>query len=268
MFLGEGGKVIWCEGEGSQALNLARAVEWGLPLDCVVSPLSNPVEGFRMDNGNHMVLLFMMCKQPDVRLVILDSLSSLVRGGPAAEKEADVGVQGLERALLKLTYIARATKTPILLTHHLRKRTWMDRDGVLALSRVRGSSKIVQAARVVWMLDAPDAEDRGNRRLAVAKNNLTMMEEPVGMRIGAEGVIFGEAPRVMAEERVSRVEEAAAFLAGFLGGGGRPFVEIEGAFEAAGFSGITVQRAKERLGVVSFRPAGEKGWWWRLGNRE
>jgi hypothetical protein len=164
--------------------------------------------------------------------------------------------------------LARLTKTPVLLTHHLRKRTSLDEGGQVNLERLRGTSKIGQAARVVWSMDAPNVNDPEHRRLMVVKNNLMPAAEPLGMRIVDKGLVFGEPPEVVGggDERISLLDEAADFLRDFLGEKPIPFAEVLAAGLAAGHSKRTLKRAKVWLGVKSRRMEGGKEWGWYVDN--
>ncbi len=264
-FSGERGRVVWCEGEGSQALNMARAEAWGLNLSKLVSPLPDAFTGFRMDDQQHMLNLLMVCKDPNVRLVVMDSLTSLVLGGRSASGVRSDSIQGIPRAMQQLREFGRFLRRPILLTHHLRKRTTVDRDGFINLERIRGTSKIAQMARVIWTLDTPNEGDRAHRRLAVAKNNLMTLPEPLGMRIDENGPVFGEPPMVVTgRERARVIDEAADFLVEFLGDGVVAASEVLEAGKAAGFSRMALKRAKRLAGVKS-RKVGN-GWGWELIN--
>jgi hypothetical protein len=119
---------------------------------------------------------------------------------------------------------------------------------------------------VVWSLDAPDISDPTHRRLAVVKNNLMPAAEPLGMRIQDEGLVFGPAP-VVIDEAVSQLDVAADLRFDLLGNGPRSFEEVQEACLAAGVAKRTMERAKRRLGIVSFHQKGEMRWYWRLGER-
>jgi putative DNA primase/helicase len=263
-FRGERRKVIWCEGEGSQALNLSRAKGWGLPLADFMLPLPNPLTAFRLDDEAHMKALLHFCREPEVGLVVMDSLSSLIVGGPTASGGANLAVQGIPRAMYYLGEAARITKRPILVTHHLRKRTTLDKAGMLDLQRLRGTSKIGQMARVVWTLDAPDTADEAHRRLAVVKNNLMPPPEALGMRIGDEGLSFGEPPQITSTEKVSQLDIAADFLLELLDQGPVPFPQILEAAQKADLPEPTLRRAKKYLNIHSKRLPDQKAWAWYL----
>jgi hypothetical protein len=248
-FTGELGQVVWCEAEGSQALNLERAEAWGLDLSQIVSPMSNPMTPFSMDEESDKSSLYELCHRPEVQLVVIDSLSSVQRGSNVTDLLDDLGE------------MARIGELPIVITHHLRKRTSVDRRGQVDQERLRGTSRIAQAARVVWAMDAPDMTDPAHRRLAMVKNNLMPAPEPLGMRITGTGPVFG-LPPVAGNEMVSQLDMAADLLFELLEGGPMAFEEVQEACLAAGVPAITMRRAKKRLGIVSFRPRGEKRWFW------
>jgi hypothetical protein len=80
----------------------------------------------------------------------------IVAGEPGTGKSRDT------RAIVSLlALMARGTGKPVLLTHHLRKRTSADRNGRITPERLHGSSVISQIARVIWTIDVPNpAEPR------------------------------------------------------------------------------------------------------------
>lgn len=268
-YYGMQGRVIWCEGEGSQALNIARAKEWGLSTDDIVTPLPDPLTAFRMDDEQHMMYLLHLCRRREVQLVVMDSLTSLMVGGPTMSGIPNKAVETIPRALKQLGEMARLSGKPFLVTHHLRKRTTADQQGIIHLDRLRGTSKIAQTARVVWTLDAPDTADPEHRRLLVAKNNLAPTADPLGMRIVDGKLAFGEAPVYRPEpKRPTQVEEAVDFLMEFLSEKPVAAAEVLAAGAAAGFSKRTLQRAKRESGVGS-RPIGRgQVWEWYLGEGE
>lgn len=262
-FTGKRGRVVWCEGEGSQALNIARAEAWGLKTSGIVSPLPDAFTGFRMDDEMHLLNLLFVCRQPQVRLLVMDSLTSLVGGGPSGSAASNKTVQGIPQAMQALREIGRYLRIPILLTHHLRKRTTADRDGAVNLDRIRGTSKIAQMARVIWILDTPNHNDPAHRRLAVAKNNLMIPPDPLGMRINHHGLHFDEPPQPTQNNNPTQQQIAASFLLKILQDGPVPAVEI---FAAAGHAGIpkpTLRRAKKNLNIQSHRLP-DLSWTWSL----
>lgn len=251
-FDGELGKVLWCEAEAAQAIHIDRANKWHLNISDVLNPFDDAMRtDFDLTNTAHRGALIVRANLPDVRLVVIDSLSGAMMG--RGEKDSEM----LEPVKF-LASLARDIGKPILITHHLRKRGVFDLDGV-NLERLRGSSAIVQAARVVWALDKPD-QTTDNLRLSVIKSNLARFPEPVGMTIFEVGPRFGVAPEPPKIETVA--DKAADLLLALLDSEPVRYADIEAEFKAAGISERSVTRAKGKLGIVSAKRP--DGWYWAL----
>jgi len=253
-FGGEQGGVLWLETENAQALNLARAKAWGLPLELLINPFADPLAELRLADQRHRRAIAERAARPDVRLVVLDSLS----GGWAGRDENSADVLELMKWFAAL---ARDTGKPFLVTHHLRKKGQQDVDGELDLDMLRGSSAVVQVARLVWALDRPSKTDAA-LRLQVLKSNLARFPGPLGMAISDDGrVIFaGEPPAKPTKE--SREQAAEAFLLDLLKAGPLAATAVWASSRAAGIAESTLKRAKETLGVDSDKRPG--GWIWFL----
>jgi len=252
-YTGERGKALWCEAEGAQALNLERATKWGLPLDCLIAPLEDPLTCVDLDNAKHRQAIVAAAKREDVRFIVLDSLS-------AASKRRDENSSGMLQVVTWLANLARDTGKPLLVTHHLRKRGMLDGNEP-TLDRLRGFGGIVQPARLVWALHSPDAERPERLRLSVLKSNLGRFPGPVGMTITEDGrVEFGDVPE--APKKPSKLEEAMDWLKDVLAHGPQKQVDIALAADKAGIAWGTLKRAKEMLEVESTKT--ELGWLWRL----
>ena len=253
-FEGEKGAVLWLEAEGAQALNVDRAGKWGLPLDAIHTPLADALEDFNLLSARHRHAAEKWAADPAVRLVVLDSLS----GARAGADEND------SRALQSMKWLAelaRNTGKPVLATHHLRKRSILDGTDEVNLERLRGSSAIVQVARVVWGLDVPNPAQPSRLRLQVLKDNLGRFPPPLGMRIEEDGrVTFGEAPEPPQSETAT--ERAARFLRRILANGPMKASEILAAAEREGISEKVLRVAKDKLCIESHQQVG--GWWWTL----
>lgn len=250
-FEGEPGRVVWAESEAGHAINLERAKGWGLDTTRIIQP-GLPLEDFRLDDAPKMDALRELAYLPDVRAVVIDSLR-----GANSRNENDSDVIALVMALGQL---ARDTNKPIILTHHLRKRGLLDGPGGPSLDRLRGSSAITQPARVVWVIDTPDPQDKETRRLAQAKNNLGRFPEALGMTISTAGVQFVDAPE--APHPVSQQDAAVNFLLALLKDEAMPSVDVLEHARLAGHSDRTVKRAKDKLGIVSLKRT--TGWYWGL----
>jgi putative DNA primase/helicase len=241
--------VVWCETEAAQAINWERAKSWGLPLDRILTPLG-PLEDVSLDAPAHQAAIARAAHRPEVRLVVVDSFSGASRRGENASERL--------AAVRWLAALARDTGKAILLLHHLRKR---GPPGRVSLERLRGHSSIVQPARTVLALDAPDPYRGGLRRLSVIKSNLAPFPEPLGVWVAAGGEVrFAQAPR--APRPATALERAVEALKELLGDGPAPANEVQAYLQEARIAKRTAERAKAEMGILS-RP--EKGRWvWEL----
>lgn len=253
-FKGETGKVLWLEAENAQVIHYKRASDWGLPDWAFMNLFDGEKKelDFDINNPEHQNALLIRAHHPDVMLIILDSLSGATMGKGEKDSES-IG------PLKFLAGLARDTGKPILITHHYRKRNQFDFQGV-NLERLRGSSAIVQVARVVWALDKPDPNAIGWLRLQEIKNNLAKFPTPIGVLIEDSGLRFGMAPESPRIETVA--DKAADLLLALLDKGPIAYNKIEAEFKSAGISEAYVNRAKSRLKIVAVKKAA--GWFWSL----
>jgi hypothetical protein len=251
-FTGETGYVCWVESEAAQALNLDRAKKWGLPLEHILSPLSDPLDDFRLTNINHKAKMATLIARPDVVFTVVDSLSG---ADPTAEKSTEDASN-----VNWLASLARDCQRPIQLTHHLRKRGLFDIEGIITLDRIRGISTILQYSRLIWALDTPDLINPENKRLSVIKSNLGRKPEPVGVVIGDTGVSFGAAPKAPHTETLA--DKAADLLLALLADEPVRSTELENEFKQAGISWRTANDAKKKLGIVAVKNG--EYWYWSL----
>lgn len=250
-YQGEQGAVLWCEAEAAQAVNLERAKAWGLPLEQILTPLDDPLQDIRMDQPAHQAVLVERALLPQVKLVVIDSLRGM-QSGDENSSEA----MGLIKWLAE---VARDTGKPIVLSHHLRKRSLLDSDSV-DLDRLRGSSAIVQTARVVWALDVPDPAHKEAKRFQVIKSNLATFPNPIGLQVDQDGVHFGRAPQAPHVE--TTLDKASDLLLSLLERCPMKSTQLQHEFEQAGISWRTAQEAKKRLGVAATRQG--DCWYWSL----
>ena len=253
-FTGQTGAVLWCEAESSQGMNFDRAARWGLPVDMLRSPIEDPLDDLVLQDPEHLAAIRYFAGQPDVRLVIVDSLS-----GANTAKENDAAMVHVVKGLAT---IAKETGKPLILTHHLRKKGLLDNGDRVTLDRVRGATGITQTARVAWAIDAPDPKNEEKRRLSLIKNNPKGVRcaEPIGLTIGEDGVTFCDAPEAPRQE--TQQDKAADLMKALLRKGPRRATELQEECEGAGVSWDAAKRAKQRGGIVSFRKEGV--WWWAL----
>ncbi|MEN6480119.1 MAG: AAA family ATPase [Anaerolineales bacterium] len=255
-FTGQRGKVLWCEAEAAQALNLQRAKSWGLPPSALLAPLEDALSEAQLDDPENMKQVRNLAAPPDVRLVVVDSL----RGANSADENSS-DTMSIVKTLAQL---ARDTGKPVILTHHLRKKGLLDDSEGISLDRVRGSSAIVQPARVIWAIDVPDPQKRDVRRLSMIKSNVSLPPTPLGMRVTDEGLVFLEAPEVPHKETLQ--DRAADLLLTLLDAGPRSVKALRSEFDGAGLSWTSAERASERLNLAKTKR--KDGWVWSLPVRE
>jgi hypothetical protein len=248
-------KVLWCETEAGQAMNLDRAKRWRLPLDRIVTPFEDPLADVDLDDPDQRLAVADAAARDDVGYVVVDSLS-----GRSARDERGAAFGEVTGWLAS---VARDIGKPTSLTHHLRKRTPFDLDPKVevTLEMVRGSTAVAQTCRTIWALSQPDPTSDW-RRLTQIKNNLAPKpSQPIGMRITKTGEVeFGPAPEPPRTETAT--DRASDFLRGLLAKRPVPADTVFAEAKAAGLSIPTVNRAKSKLGIVSIKPEGV--WHWSL----
>lgn len=250
-YTGERGRVLWCETEGGQALNLARATAWGLPTDRILTPTSNPLDSISLEDYRQLDAIQQIALNEDVRLIVVDSFSG---GNSKDENDAEAG-----RVVKAIAHVARDAGLPLVVTHHLNK-AW--RSNRITLSNVRGSTAIAQFVRLVWAIDKPDPDDQTALRLYGVKNNLGLSPKEIGLQVTDTGmVLLREAPEAPKPDTV--VDRAVEFLLDLLQREPLPKREIEAAFEGAGLSPAALRRAENRLNITKIKRS-DGPWIWSL----
>lgn len=242
------GCVLWCEAEAAQALNLERAKSWKLPLDKIITPFDDPLADVNLDNPAHQAAITQRALLAQVNFIAVDSLS-----GSTGRKENDTEIKKITEFLARL---ARDTNKPVVLTHHFNKGIFGNSE--MTLDRLRGSTAIVQHARVIWTLDRPDPAHPDMKRLQVIKNNLRKFPAPIGMSITDAGVAFGQAPTQPKD--LSILEQAQALLRELLADGPMKSKAIEAAAEKAGISWRTMATAKKNMAIIDRKKADGTYW--------
>lgn len=252
-YTGVKGLVLWCEGEASQALNLERASKMGINSRSMLSLFTDPIQDFDMEENSHNRQLAAMASREEVKLIVIDSFSGVHAGD---ENSAE-----MNRNINFLAKIARDTGKPIIITHHLRKKSQFEKNAV-GIDRVRGSSAIVQCARSVIAIDQPDLRSPVKRIISI-KSNLSAKPDPIGFRIADQGITFEKAPiQIIAK---SELEKSREFLEKVLKDGPVDADVVNQKAVEAGLSKRTLDTAKNSLGVKSNRIGGSDGkWQWEL----
>lgn len=253
-YTGQQGRVLWVETEAAQAINLERSKAWGLPRDRFVNVKWDGLEDIFLDDPEAFLLLRAKAALPEVKLIVVDSLSGGYRGRENSSETLQI--------MVRLATVARDTGKPVLVVHHFKKTAYEEGHPIqdLTLDRLRGSSAIVQPARVVWVIDTPDLINKEKHRLSIIKNNLVRFADPIGFKITDTGLTFGRAPQPPKKE--TQVDVAADLLLSLLRKKPLPASEIQDEADGAGISWRTINRAKARLGINAVRKEGR--WLWSL----
>ncbi len=213
----------------------------------------------------------LIARQRDVRLVIVDPLSSFL-GGNVENLNHEV-----RRVLTQLGRLAARRRLAILAIGHLRKARGS------ALHRTLGSLAFAAVTRTAWLV-AQDPEDASRRLFLPMKNNLAANRPGLAFTIAATAC--GESPTLdwslqlvdlAADEAVAppkpalgrpsfERDDAKRWLRQALAEGAKPAAQIQHDAEGAGLSRATVRRAFRELGgdavKVGFGLLSQ--WHWRL----
>ena len=250
-YTGERGRVLWCETEAGQAMNLQRAHDWGLPVDQILFPTGNPLDNISLEDPRHLESIRRLSELEDVRLIVVDSFSG---SHGKDENDTDAG-----RVIRGVAEIARDNDRPLLITHHLNK---LYRSNRITLTNVRGSTAIAQFVRMIWAMDKPDPDKSEAIRMYTIKNNLGPLASEIGLTITANGMqTLQQAPQTPKGDSVA--QQAAELLMELLGREPLLQRDVVQAFEEAGMSEAAADRAKKRLGVLSVKKSDSK-WYWSL----
>lgn len=204
-----------------------------------------------------------------VDLVVIDPLSSYLRGSIDTWRESDV-----RGALAPISRLARAHNLAIVVVAHLNKGDNSD-----PLRRVGGSIGFTAEARSMLLLaNDPEAPDDPERRiLAHAKSNFGQLTESRLLHLrtpshGKQAYVedigtsdLTAADLLVAEEREPRYKrrEAAEFLKNELADGRRLVRELLTSAKQLGISETTLHRAKQDLGAISVK-VDLTQWAWQL----
>jgi putative DNA primase/helicase len=249
-----------------------------------VQPKGGRAQKRNFDLTRDLEQLEILCAKYDATLVIIDPISAYCGKGSDSHNNTDV--RGL---LAPLAALAANCGTAVVAITHDRK------GGGSASERTMGSIAFIAAPRAVWAV-TPEVSEAGE---PTARNVLTMIKSnlsrnPGGLayeieerRISSDtepngittsrikwhsGVITKTADQLYAasagpakQREAPAFPQAAKVLRDLLANGPRPVKEIEADAKAAGFSSMTIRRAREKIGIrcrkIGFSPA---VWHWEL----
>jgi hypothetical protein len=260
-FTSQIGKILWLEGEAAQALNLQRMRLWSLTPAHIICPFPDPMQDVNLDNPQHQQAIAATAALDEIAVIVVDSLSGCMG---ARRDENSTEMLNVVKWLAKL---ARDLQKPVILLHHLRKRGQLDSDDRISIDRVRGSSAILQAARLVWALDSPTERDPEALRLSVIKSNLERFPAPIGLHLNENGVVFSTevAGKPDARSQGDRIKE---FLRTLVENGPVKATRCLEECEQAGFEKRWVEDVKRGMGIKSFKLHNVWHWGWEWESEE
>jgi hypothetical protein len=272
-----GSVVIWSGEDGHKDTLSPRLHAAGADMDRihVVERVIDRGETYPFDPARDMDLLRDGLQAiPDVRLIVVDPLSSAVAGD--SHKNAEV-----RRGLQPLVDMADEHGCAVVGITHFSKGT----SGRDPLERITGSLAFGALARIVLVAARQEAdEDRPARNVLLrAKSNLgpdgggfaydlqqaPLPEHPgvIASYVAWGEVIEGTARAVLAEAESrddGAGQDAAGFLRDLLRAGERPAKDVFAEASAAGYSRDAMHRAKRKIGAVAVKRGMLGGWLWRL----
>lgn len=248
------GYVLWCPTENDLAITLKRMKDWDVPFDKILLPLPDALQAINLTDQSHLRRVEQIINKQKVRLVVVDSL----RGGHADdENSSKVG-----HIMKSLSSLAERTGTALVVVHHI-KKLMIDEEVTANSSRV--SNAIVAMMRSMIGIDRPDKNSEWCR-MRVLKENLGIAPKPIGFRVTAEGLEFGDAPQKPV--RTTVLDKTAEWLKERLKSGKEYRVsDVESEAEAIGLSVKTLRKCLAEVGVEStpVRKDGRLSYWtWRL----
>jgi putative DNA primase/helicase len=215
---------------------------------------------------------------PGIALVCIDPMTSYF--GVDCNKDSEI------RPIMDaLSEACRASKAAFIGVMHYNKKS-----DVAALEKILGASSIVGSARTVWAFSR-DPEDKTERHMSCAKNNLSKNHRGMKYKIGERLVRFSDgaedtvgcvewleeteedADEVLTKERDtakhpkdSKFEEAKILVQGELANGEQRASSMYRLGESQNISTETMRRGYRSLGVVPYQK--NNGWWWALPGME
>jgi len=235
------------------------------------------LQRIRKDKKNRMFLLGedleeleqLIADTGDVRLVTIDPITAYMGGGKSFDSHRATDVRN---QLGPLSEMAERTNVAFSAITHPAKNA-----GPRAIDHFLGSQAYIAAARLGHLCVAETDDDgNGQRRptgrslFASAKHNVTEQRIPaiayqfevidVGDQIKAPRIVWGQPVDITADEALAATSTArgqqsnvATFLLDILANGPVPKTIIEERATVRGFSKDQLDRAKKKMGVVSFK---------------
>lgn len=251
--------------DGIEDTVVPRLIAADANLECV-----HIVQGVKCLDDSEMPLLLsehmahldtMLTENPDIRILIIDTLQSHIGSSVATNNNASVrGVMTPLKRLAEKHHIA------VLCIEHLTKSKTMS--GENATYRVQGSIAFAGAARSVWIVAKDQEDESGKRRyLQASKTNLAPDNQGLGLAYEINGptgrpfIHWLETDISTPIDQLLRIPDSSNDQSEGSELGrccdwlrealteAMPAGELAKGADASGFSKATFRRAKEQLGV-------------------
>jgi hypothetical protein len=250
----EPGNVLWCDTEGSAAINAQRIKDFGLPAERIKVPYEDdPLVAINLNSEEHLAQIEAVILKYQIKLVVIDSL----RGAHGGEENSSKMAEPLQR----LAEIGQRTGAAIIVIHHTRK---LQADEEISDNSSRGSNAIIAMVRSQIGIYQPDPKNEW-RKLLMLKENLGLRPTPIGFRISSAGLEFGPAPD--RPHKHTEKDRAAEWLKAHMQPGRwYKAADLEDAAAKAKLSETALRRARDDLGITKpdhLRRV-KDGWEWKL----
>ena len=237
------GCVGWAECESGQAAIIKRRHLIHLPDRSIVFPAAED-QDMNLADPEHRARIEMLMRMPELRMLVIDSLSGSDKGRDEnTAKAMGPGIGWLAK-------LAQDSNKAVLVIHHLRKLKDDGRRREVTIDQIRGSSIIYQYPRSIVAIDKPDARDP-RFRVSVIKSNYAEKPDPFGYDF-LDGVpVFDQDPPGPRVDRKTKTAEAEDWLSDFLAQHGPTEVEVVvRSAKEAGHKRRTLFRAATKLEVT------------------
>ena len=197
-------------------------------------------------------------EQTRARLVVVDPFQGYLGAGVDLHRSNET-----RPVLAGLAALAEKFGCAIVLIEHMTKG-----GRARSIYRALGSIDIVAAARSVLLAGA-DCQNATTRAVVHIKSSLAKAGGSVGYSLTEDGVLKWEGPSQMTAEDIlgsdspkpsPKRSQAEEFLLKALAHGPRPSAEVEEEAKAAGISERTLDRARQKLKLVTTKDTFGGGW--------
>ena len=179
-------RVLWVEAEAGEPFHMSRAEVLNINPLQMIEPRRTGQDFVTpsLSSAEDKATIAELMNHPDVIFGVVDSLSAATSGTDENSSQAGSHMKWLSE-------LSRDSGKTILVIHHMNKSGIRTRgSGSPTLADIRGTSALLQHARMIWTLDNPNPEDPTQLRLSCAKSNLGAKPDSV-LLSNVGGVLSG-----------------------------------------------------------------------------